>query len=176
MFMGNLVHPPVAMMRREHLQRVGGLDETFAWTCEDYEFFWRVSREGPGALIEAPGMRYRVEAEDQLTKPDLHLYIARGNLAALERRLREDGPRIHLPKSAMRDHMADAHAWLAEEELLSPKGRRGAAIRSFVRTLAVKPAQPRMVQMLFASLLLPPAALNWARRWKARHSAPRAAA
>ena len=53
MFMGNLVHPPVAMMRREHLQRVGGLDETFAWTCEDYEFFWRVSREGPGALIRA---------------------------------------------------------------------------------------------------------------------------
>lgn len=168
MFMGNLVHPPVAMMRRSHLARVGGLDETFAWTCEDYEFFWRVSREGPGALIEAPGMFYRVEAADQLTKPDLHLYIARGNLEALKRRLREDRLRIELSRATVRGHMADAHAWLAEEELLSPKGRRLSAIRSFVLTLLVKPRQPRMLQMLLASLLLPPPALSWARRWKRR--------
>jgi hypothetical protein len=155
MFMGNLVHPPVALMRREHLARVGGLDETFAWTCEDYEFFWRVSREGWGAVIEAPGMLYRVEASDQLTKPDLHLYIARGNLEALQRRLREDRQRFQLPAAVMKNQLADAHAWLAEEELLSPRGHRLAAIRSFCCTLWAKSRQKRMALLFAASLLLP---------------------
>jgi len=168
MFMGNLVHPPVAMMRRRHVARTGGLDETYAWTCEDYEFFWRVAREGSGALIEAPGMRYRVDAADQLTKPDLHLYIARGNLAALQRRLDEDGPRIALPPSAMREHLADAHAWLAEEELFSSRGRRGVAIRSFLKTLSIKPRQRRMFTLFLASLLLPPALITATRRLKQR--------
>lgn len=39
-------------------------------------------------------MLYRVEAEDQLTKPDLHLYIARGNLVALQGCLERDRERI----------------------------------------------------------------------------------
>ena len=168
MFMGNLVHPPVAMMRRQHVARTGGLDETYAWTCEDYEFFWRVAREGSGALIEAPGMRYRVEAADQLTKPDLHLYIARGNLAALQRRLDEDGSRIALPPAAMREHLADAHAWLAEEELFSSRGRRGVAIRSFLKTLSIKPRQRRMYTLLLASMLLPSPLITAARRVKQR--------
>lgn len=168
MFMGNLVHPPVAMMRRRHIARTGGLDETYAWTCEDYEFFWRVAREGSGALIEAPGMRYRVEASDQLTKPDLHLYIARGNLAALQRRLQEDGPQIALPPSVMQEHLADAHAWLAEEELFSSHGRRSVAIQSFLKTLTIKPRQRRMFMLLIASLLLPPALITVARRLKQR--------
>jgi glycosyltransferase involved in cell wall biosynthesis len=42
MFLGNLVHPPTAVMRRTHIAKAGGLDVTYAWTCEDYEFFWRV--------------------------------------------------------------------------------------------------------------------------------------
>jgi len=173
MFMGNLVHPPVALMRREHLARVGGLDETFAWTCEDYEFFWRVSREGWGALIEAPGMLYRVEAADQLTKPHLHLYIARGNLEALKRRLREDGPRFQLPAAMMREQLADAHAWLAEEELLSPNGRRWPAIRSFARSLWAKPRQKRIALLFLASLVLPPSAVGAVRRLKQRRELER---
>jgi len=175
MFLGNLVHPPVALMRREALARTGGLDETFAWTCEDYEFFWRVSRQGMGALIEAPGMLYRVEAADQLTKPELHLYIARGNLHALQRRLQEDKGRFRLPAAVMREQLADAHAWLAEEELLSPNGKRWPAIRSFCRTLCVKPRQRRIALLFLASLLLPHAAVTRLRRWKQGRAAARRA-
>ena len=79
MFLGNLVHPPTALMRRTHVAKAGGLDGTYARTCEDYEFFWRVSAHGLGALVDAPGMLYRVEAGDQLTHPGMMVYLARGN-------------------------------------------------------------------------------------------------
>jgi glycosyltransferase involved in cell wall biosynthesis len=154
MFMGNLVHPPTAMLRRKHLCRTGGLDLTFAWTCEDYEFFWRVSREGLGALVEAPSMLYRVDAEDQLTKPDLHLYIARGNLVALQRCLEQDGDRIKLPQHMIRRQMAEAYGWVAEEELLS--GDRQRAAGYFWKSLLLNPAQKRVLTLFPFSLVPQP--------------------
>ena len=152
MFLGNLVHPPTALLRRQHLCRTGGLDVTFAWTCEDYEFFWRVSREGLGALVEAPSMLYRVEAEDQLTKPELQVYIAHGNLVALQRRLEQDRDCIKLPPQIIRRQLAEAYAWIAEEELLSGDGQRAAGY--FWKSLLLNPARKRMLTLfLFTSYL-----------------------
>lgn len=111
MFMGNLVHPPVALMRRSHVSRAGGLDVAMTWTCEDYEIFWRVAKEGPGALIEAPSMLYRVEAADQLTKPELLVFVARGNVVAMNRRLMEGAARIGLSRSEIRNRIARLQAF-----------------------------------------------------------------
>lgn len=61
MFYSNLVHPPTVLLRRQHVCTAGGLDFTYAWSYEDQEFLWRVSQFGPGALINAPRMLYRVE-------------------------------------------------------------------------------------------------------------------
>ncbi len=151
MFMGNLVHPPTALLRREKLRFTGGLDLTFSWTCEDYEFFWRVSAEGDGALIESPSMDYRVDAADQLTKPDLHLYIARGNLEALKQALRKNGHRIKLPKPMIRRHMAEAYSWVGEEELLSENGKWSAGF--FTRSLVLNPLQKRTLSLFPFSFL-----------------------
>lgn len=155
MFIGNFVHPPTALMRREHVNQVGGLDEAFAWTCEDYEFFWRLSRQGSGVLIEAPAMLYRVDAEDQLTKPDLHLYIARGNLVALRRCLENDQHRVGLPRHMLRRRLSGAYAWLAEQELLSPHGNRTTAINSFWNSLRHNPFQQRALLLFLVSLTIP---------------------
>jgi hypothetical protein len=155
MFMGNLVHPPVALMRRQHVNRAGGLDVAMTWTCEDYEFFWRVAREGPAALVEAPSMLYRVEAADQLTQPGLLVFVARGNLVALQRRLKADRQRIDLPRSRIRARMAKAYGWLAEEELFSPFGSRLASTRSFLASLWYAPWHARRFALLMVSLLLP---------------------
>lgn len=167
MFMGNLVHPPTALMRRKHLCCTGGLDLTFARTCEDYEFFWRVSREGLGALVEAPSMLYRVDAEDQLTKPDLHLYFARGNLVALKRRIEQDRDRIKLPQYIIRRQMAEAYGWVAEEELLSGNGNRAAGY--FWKSLLLNPAQKRALT-LFPFSLVPQPLFRLARSLKQRLS------
>lgn len=155
MFMGNLVHPPTALIRRRHLSQVGGLDLAFSWTCEDYEFFWRVSQKGLGAVIEASSMLYRVNATDQLTKPGLHLYIARGNLIALKRRLENDRDRIRLPKHMIRHHLSEAYTWAAEEELLSDDGSRARAIGSFWRSLRLNPFQKRSLLLFLISLFVP---------------------
>ena len=93
MFLGNLVHPPVSVMRRSHVAKAGGLDGCYARTCEDYEFFWRVSAHGLGALVDAPGMLYRVEAGDQLTHPEMMVYLARGNLQAVRDRMKSGARR-----------------------------------------------------------------------------------
>jgi glycosyltransferase involved in cell wall biosynthesis len=151
MFVGNLVHPPTGLMRRTCLRRSGGLDLTFSLTCEDYEFFFRVCREGLGAVIEAPGMLYRVGGEDQLSKPDLHLHIARGNLATLRRRLAKDRDRIKLPQKTVRHRMAKAYGWVAEEELLSDRGK--SSIGYFCRSLLLNPRQKRTLLLALFSLL-----------------------
>jgi glycosyltransferase involved in cell wall biosynthesis len=150
MFMGNLVHPPTALLRRKHLCRTGGLDTTFAWAGEDYEFFWRVSREGLGALVEAPGMLYRVDAEDQMTNPALHLYLARGYLVALQRRLKQDRDRLKLPQHVIRRQMAEAYAWVAEAELRSGDGNWMAGY--FLKSLLLNPTQKRVFMLLLFSL------------------------
>lgn len=175
MFMGNLVHPPVAMMRRKHVLRAGGLDIALTWTCEDYEFFWRVAREGLGALVEASAMLYCVEASDQLTQPGLLVFVARGNLVTLKRRLAAERERITLPGPVIRARLAKAHAWLAEEELFSPHGSRGRSVRSFLASIRRDPRHPRRFVLLMAALLLPRSLLPAARQAKRSFSAWRSA-
>jgi GT2 family glycosyltransferase len=170
MFMGNIVHPPTALMRRSAVHRAGGLDLAYAWSCEDYEFFWRVSRQGDSGLIDAPGMRYRVDASDQLTKPGLRLYVARGNLAALEDRLqsahREAAPFAPLSPALLRAHLAEAYGWLGEEELFSPAGRRGIAIKSLWTALRMGVRETRLLKLLIYSLTLPSPLVQWLRAVK----------
>jgi glycosyltransferase involved in cell wall biosynthesis len=155
MFLGNLVHPPAALLRRQQVFQAGGLDMTYAWTCEDYEFFWRVSEFGSGALIDASSMFYRVDAEDQLTKPHLLLFIARGNLIALQRRFREFLDGIKLPHHTIRHHMADAHEWVAIEELKSDHGSRVKAFRHLCKSISLHPFKNRAYANFVCRLLFP---------------------
>jgi hypothetical protein len=154
MFLGNMVHPPTALMRRTHIAKAGGLDATYAWTCEDYEFFWRVCAYGLAALIDAPGMLYRVEAADQLTQPGLLVYLARGNLQAIRYRLRHDAERIRLPLETIKDHLAGAYQWLASEELQAKHGRWTTALLSAFKSLWLRPSWKATFKLL-TTLLLP---------------------
>ena len=153
MFLGNLVHPPTALMRRTHVAKAGGLDGTYARTCEDYEFFWRVSAHGLGALVDAPGMLYRVEAGDQLTHPGMMVYLARGNLQAVRDRLKHGRKEIRLPDEAKRDHLVGAYQWLASEELQGKNGRWSSAVACLARALVLKPSANSAFRLLTATLL-----------------------
>jgi hypothetical protein len=96
-----------------------------------------------------------VDAEDQLTKPDLHLYIARGNLVAFRRCLESDQRRVRLPESMLRRRLSGAYAWLAEQELLCPHGNRAMAIASFWKSLRHNPFQKRALSLFLVSLTIP---------------------
>ena len=153
MFLGNLVHPPVSLMRRSHIAKAGGLDACYARTCEDYEFFWRVSAHGLGALVDAPGMLYRVEAGDQLTHPEMMVFLARGNLQAVRDRMKPGGKEIRLPEAVIRDHLLDAYQWLANEELQSKNGRWSSAVACLARVLVLKPSAKTAFRLLTVVLL-----------------------
>jgi hypothetical protein len=154
MFIGNLVHPPTVLMRRDAVHRAGGLDLAFNATCEDYEFFCRVARWGQGALVDAPGMLYRIGADDQGTHPTRGLYQARGYLAAVQRRLVEDRDRLQLPASVIQQTLAEAYAWVGNEEFAVAAGL-GAALFIW-KSLRLNWRQGHLLKLLPLSLLPPP--------------------
>ena len=165
MFLGNLVHPPTAVMRRDTVHRTGGLDVSLNGMCEDYEFFSRIARWGFGAVVETPGMLYRIGAEDQFTHPTRNLYQARGYLAYLLRRLAEDRDRLQLPDRVIRRTLAEAYAWVAEAELMSLRGSGAAGF--FWKSLRLNPFQKRPLMLLPFSLV-PRPLLRIARSLKQR--------
>jgi glycosyltransferase involved in cell wall biosynthesis len=146
MTFGNLVHPPTALMRRQSIQAIGGEDTNFTNCGEDYEFFWRLARTGWGAMIDCPGMLYRIGADDQYSKPGSSLPVSYGYLYAIKGRLKADRPSLELSNSEIRRCLADANAWVGEEELRSPQGRwsPGYAFKS----LWLNPLQLRMLFLL----------------------------
>jgi glycosyltransferase involved in cell wall biosynthesis len=153
MFMGNLVHPPTAVMRRDAVHRTGGLDLTFGWTIEDYEFFWRLARQGPGGFLAASSMSYRVAAEDKLSKPSLHLFPAHAFLLLIQRHLTEAPALLTLSSRTIRHQLAFAHAWVGEEELLSENGLQRQAAVHLLRSVMLHPAQKRVLFLLPFSLV-----------------------
>jgi hypothetical protein len=112
-------------------------------------------------------MLYRVDAEDQMTHPALHGYIARGYLLALQRRLAQDRNRLTLPPDVIRRQMAEAYGWVAETTLLAGDGHRAAGY--FLKSLLLNPAQKRALTLLPFSLV-PRRLLRLARRLKQRLS------
>ncbi len=168
MFAGNLIHPPTALMRRAAVQRSGGLDRAFSLSCEDYEFFWRLCREGQGALIEAPGMLYRVNGSDQLTIPYRHLYKARGYLLALQRAMARDGDRIQLSRADVNKCLGEAYHWLGEQELLAADGKQSAALRAYWRSLWFMRPDARVLFLMLLGLTVPKPAIDRLRHYRQR--------
>ena len=56
--LGNFIHPPTVMIRRETLEKVGSFDVQFRIGCE-WEWLVRVARAGPVGYIDRPLLRYR---------------------------------------------------------------------------------------------------------------------
>ncbi len=56
--LGNFIHPPTVMFRREALRQAGMFDPEFRIGCE-WEWLVRVARAGPVGYIDSPLLRYR---------------------------------------------------------------------------------------------------------------------
>ncbi|OIQ83139.1 putative glycosyltransferase EpsH [mine drainage metagenome] len=66
--MGNFVHPPTVMFRREALDRAGLFDPAIKIACE-WEWFVRVARVGRLGYIDRPLLRYRRSATQISSDP-----------------------------------------------------------------------------------------------------------
>jgi len=86
--LGNFMHPPTVMFRRELVERIGGFDCAIA-NCCDWEWLVRAARTGRLAFIDRPLLRYRRSASQMsgpLHKPQLYADI----LSNLRRFARDD--------------------------------------------------------------------------------------
>jgi glycosyltransferase involved in cell wall biosynthesis len=125
---GNCLHPPTVVFRRDAAMRAGLLDAAFR-RDSDYEYFLRLSRQGPIAYLDRPLVRYRYSA-DQMSS-DKHLAdIALSRLLVLDS-LKERDPAL-LDDRGFQRRLGYAH--LAAADALA-EGRRVEAARHLVYSL-----------------------------------------
>jgi len=89
--LGNFVHPPTVLFRRELLAAAGLFDETIR-NCCDWEWLVRAARVGKFAFIDRPLLRYR-RSPSQMSGPRHKLQLYSDVLDNLRRFARDD-PRL----------------------------------------------------------------------------------
>ena len=158
MVMGNLVHTPTTLMRRERLERVKGFNDSVYKICgEDYDYHLRTCREGPVAFINISTIKYQVGLPGQLTHRSFAIHMARGFLTTVTDTLEKDRERITLPNKMISEVQAHAHRWLAVEHI--ELGQHPPAREHMLQSLRYRPWQPK-VWAVFIITLLPP---TWSR-------------
>ncbi len=145
--MGNFLHPPTVMFRRDAATRAGLLDREFG-TGTDWEYLLRLSREGKAAYIDHPLMRYRYSPEQMSS--DKHLADqALSRLLILER-LKARDPELRRSVD-FRRRLGFAH--LVAAELLAEE-RPLPAARHLLRSLAMGQLERGTLRAL-AKMVLP---------------------
>jgi glycosyltransferase involved in cell wall biosynthesis len=162
LFLGNVVLPSSALIRRDLAVRLGGFDEAFR-LAEETEFFHRVAAVSPVGIVMAPLARYRVGQAQSLVSPGNIDRLIVNALAS-----GEGADRLRPNKSAAEQRaVADGRARLFRElayarlSTLDQKGAR-AAIQSAWRSGS---RGARTVSIFLASLL-PASALKSIRALK----------
>jgi glycosyltransferase involved in cell wall biosynthesis len=160
MFLGNLIHTSTVMLTRQRLTQVGFFDTSLGRAGEDYEFHTRTSMHGDVALLDHPSILYRIGGDDQLTRPDRQVMIARNNLIVVLRWLEADAGRFTFSETIVNQRLADSYRWLGEAEL--DLGRNRQAARHLWRSFIYHPC-PRVASRLMLCAL-PPDILRATRR------------
>jgi glycosyltransferase involved in cell wall biosynthesis len=155
MIMGNLVHTPTVLLRRDRFERVGFFDETLRLAGEDYDYHLRTCREGPVAYVDAATIEYQIGVAGAISHRSRAM--AAGFLTTLSQAMERDRHRIELPPWMLREVFRRAHAWVAEEAIAAGDVAEGR--RHYVRSLAHGPWQPRAYAQL-ALCSLPPGAAD----------------
>lgn len=97
--LGNFIHPPTVMFRRELLQRIGMFDRAIP-NCCDWEWLVRAARAGKFAFVDRPLLRYR-RSTSQMSGPRHKLQLYSDILANLRQFARDDP---ELPRWGGRDY------------------------------------------------------------------------
>jgi glycosyltransferase involved in cell wall biosynthesis len=160
MYIGNLVHPPTAIVRRSRLQRTGGFEPAVTGGgAEDYHFYFKITEQGPIAFIDAPTILYRVHQSQMSTTG--RLLESRADLRVINHWLAQNPGA--LPRGDRRTRLAASHGSVGSQELYA--GNHRAAIPHLWRSLRYRPNQP-FGAILLAVSLLPRGAVPAIRRIK----------
>jgi hypothetical protein len=150
MIMGNLVHTSTVVLRRERLEKVKAFNEAFR-SGEDFDFHLRTCREGQVGFIDVSSIQYQRGLEECLDSPKYKPTIARNFLATITAAVQRDRERIELPRSMLKDVVAEANSWVGES--LMDSGDRLGARGYLLKSLSYRSLQPRAMAMLALSLV-----------------------
>jgi glycosyltransferase involved in cell wall biosynthesis len=151
MIMGNLVHTPTVLIRRERLEQVGGFNVDLRKAGGDYDFHLRTCRKGPVAYLDVAAIEYRAGASDQLTHPSSALQRAHNFLNTISPFIERERDRIDLSQEMIDAVLAEAHQWIGTSAL--SVGQRAEARRHLAQSLLCQPRQPRAALQLLAAVL-----------------------
>lgn len=152
MVLGNVVHTPTTLVRRERLERVKGFREDLLVTGEDYDFHLRTCREGPVAFADVESIGYTVGRADRLTAPALAAQLAQNAIRTIEPVLKDSAAQIKLPRGAVARMLGETYAWAASKLLES--GRVSEARSHAWRSIRIHPYR-REAYVIFAASLVP---------------------
>jgi glycosyltransferase involved in cell wall biosynthesis len=148
MFLGNLVHPPTAIVRRQRARAAGPFEPHVTGRGgDDYHYYFRVTEKGAVALIDAPTMLYRIHPK-QITNTH-GIEEARADIRVLNYWMSRRPPRY--PKRVMNSRYAAAHRWLGYEQWQADDLR--AARSSFWRSLQYEPTNIVTAKWLMVAML-----------------------
>jgi glycosyltransferase involved in cell wall biosynthesis len=109
--LGNCLHPPTVVFRREAGLRAGALEKRFGHHT-DWEYFMRLARQGRCAFVDLPLIRYRYSPGSMSS--DKHLTaISTSHVLVLESERARDPELARWPEFRERlghAHLASAHA------------------------------------------------------------------
>jgi glycosyltransferase involved in cell wall biosynthesis len=153
MILGNLVHTSTVLIRRNRVARERWFNEKFRYGGEDYDFHLRTCSEGVVGFLDISSIRYQCGRSDQLTRRRYKPFMAIHSLKTVLAVLNADRSRITLPNSKIRYRLAESYHWVAET--LLDRARPRSATKYLLQSLRHRPLQPRVVVLLYISLLSP---------------------
>jgi GT2 family glycosyltransferase len=151
MIMGNLVHTPTVLVRRERMEQVGLFNVDLRSAGGDFDFHLRTCKLGPVAYADVAAIEYRAGAPDQLTRPSSSLQRARNFLSTIAPHIEKERDRIRLPERMIHSVLAEAHEWIGASALEA--GETSEAREHLSKSLRHHPWQPRTAMLLMTSLL-----------------------
>jgi len=149
MLRGSLVHTSTVMVSRARIEKVKAFDEELKRSGEDYDFHFRTCKWGPVCYVDVSSMDYQLDFDDRLSANSRS--TAENFLKTVEKAIARESGTSQFPPSMVRDVLAEAHGWIAEE-LLRVKDFTGVRRHAFT-SLRYRLRQARQVSLLAMALL-----------------------
>jgi glycosyltransferase involved in cell wall biosynthesis len=150
LFLDCLVHSSSAMVRKELIDRVGLFDETLE-RGEDYEYWFRLSREAPFHKLAATLSVYRVHADGTMQRPTRTNHSARVLNRVVSRWGRRGPDGSSISAFALRSRLATL--WYGFGHIHLERGDRRIARSSFFKACMLAPWRPGGWRSMLRSLL-----------------------
>jgi glycosyltransferase involved in cell wall biosynthesis len=113
MVLGNLIHTSTVLARADRLRQAGWYDQT-CYPSEDQDYYFRVCKTGPVALVDAVTLHYRIGSENAATGPAQGIALATSYLRVLNSIIEKEGDNIRLPKDNIRRALCKGYVWAGQ--------------------------------------------------------------